>query len=316
MSAIPILDFAISMIFLALIISLFVSWVIDYYASRLNKKGIFLQKMLIRLLGDDESLNWSSRFYRHPMIESLSIKPERLTSNIPPKLFGQVMADLIIEEGRDYSFTQDKETGEIEFSEEVNSERFLNNVKAGLDKIPESDLKRTINLFFEKAEGNTTVFIKSLDDWFEEYTGRIIHGYKRLLRLPMWILGFVIAFAFNIDSVQVTSELWNNAQMRKSIAAAASDFIEKNENLDDVELSKEFFKEYRTSLGLPVGWSYENDKRCALINEGEPSPWTFWFWVFKIFGFIITGMVASFGAPFWYDALQKIVGFKKSIKTE
>ena len=315
MSAIPILDFAISMIFLALIISLFVSWVIDFYASRLNKKGRFLQKMLIRLLGDDESLNWSSRFYRHPMIESLSIKPERLTSNIPPKLFGQVMADLIIEEGRDYSFTQDKETGEVEFSEEVNSNKFLENIKAGLDTIPESDLKRTINLFYEKAEGNVTVFVKSLDDWFDEYTGRIIHGYKRLLRLPMWILGFVVAFAFNIDSVQITSELWNNAQMRKSVAAAASDFIEKNENLDEVELSKEFFEEYRTSLGLPVGWKYEKTKMSTLSSDDEPA-WAFSYWIIKVIGFIITGLVASFGAPFWYDALQKIVGFKKTLKTD
>ncbi|MBK8501011.1 MAG: hypothetical protein IPL46_01755 [Saprospiraceae bacterium] len=49
--------------------------------------------------------------------------------------------------------------------------------------------------------------------------------------------------------------------------------------------------------GLPVGWSKE-------------SPMT----TLKFLGMLITAFAVSFGAPFWYELLQKIVGFKKSIK--
>jgi hypothetical protein len=316
MSAMPILDFAISLIFLALLMSLFVSWAIDYYASQLNKKGRHLQEMLVRLLGSDETINWSARLYRHPMIESLSIKSDRLTSYIPPKLFAEVITDLLVEEGRDYTFMQDKDSGEIEFKEEIDTKNLIDGIKKGLDAIPESDFKRSLKLFFEKSEGDAEAFSQHIIDWYNEYTQRIIHSYKRLLKAPMWVLGVLLAIAFNIDTIQVTNELWNNSQMRTSIAAAASSFVDKYENLDDVEASKEFFESYKTTLELPVGWNYETKKRCILKEKGVEHPWNFTFWLLKIVGFFITGIIASFGAPFWYDALQKITGLKKSIKTE
>lgn len=316
MSAMPILDFAISIIFLALLMSLFVSWVIEYYMSKINKKGRHLQEMLTRLLGSDDEINWSSRLYRHPMIESLSINSSRLTSYIPPTLFAEVICDLIIEEGRDYSFKQNKETGEIEFKEEQGKDNYLESIKAGLDSIPESDFKHALKLFFEKAEGNTDAFTESIIDWYNQYTQRIIYSYKRILKLPMWLLGFIVAFIFNIDAIQITTELWTNAQTRTLVAAAATDFVEKNKDLDNVDLSKEFFESYKSSLGLPVGWELETLKRCKLLKEGVKHPWNIKFILIKLIGFITTGMVVTFGAPFWYDALQKITGLKKSIKTE
>lgn len=305
-----IIEFIIALIFIFLLISLFVSWIIDIYASRLNRKGRFLEKMLIKLLGEDNMANWTSRLYRHPIIESLSYKNNRLTSLIPAELFSQVIADLVIENGRNYSISQNKNTNKIEFKEE-SPNGFMNDIKTGLEQMDESDFKRNIRLFFEKSENDSDKFLKSIESWFNEYMVRVNYTYKRLLKTPLCILGIVVAISFNIDAIRITTELWTDTQLTSNISMAASEFVEQNSNLEDLTLSKEFFEEYKNSLILPVGWKYESNFRKDSPDE---KPKAFNYWLLKIVGFVLTGMIASFGAPFWYDALQKIVGLKKSMK--
>ena len=307
-----IIEFIIAVVFICLLISLFVSWIIDIYANQMNRKGRFLQKMLIKLIGQDDSINWAARLYRHPMIESLSYKSSRLTSYIPSKVFSNVLADLIIEEGRDYSIAQNKETKKVEYKED-SPEGFIPDLKKGIQKMPESDLKRTVKLFLEKSGDDPDKFFSGLEEWFNEYMVRVNHTYKRLLRLPLWILGIMVAVSFNIDAIRITTTLWTDTQMSSNVAAVATEFAEQHPNLDEVKLSKEFFKEYEKSLGLPIGWKYEKEYKNELKQKEESSfGWN--YWLMKILGFVLTGMIASFGAPFWYDALHKIVGLKKSIK--
>jgi len=307
-----ILEFFISLVFIFLLISLFVSWIIDFWASRLNRKGRFLQKMLKKLLGEDELVNWSSRLYKHPLIESLSYINSRLTSLIPAEMFANAIADMIVEEGRNYHFKQNPDTKKVEYHEDP-SLGFMKDIGEGLKKIPESDLKRTVKLLYEKAGDDEKNFLSGLESWYNEYMVRVNHTYKRLLRLPLWVMGIIIAVLFNIDALRLTNELWVDANLRGEVAQAAMEFSKQYESIDSVKVSQEFFEDYRESLKLPVGWKYES-KAIDKLRKEDNTPVDFGYVSLKIIGFLLTGMIASFGAPFWYDALQKIVGLKKSVK--
>ncbi len=142
---------------------------------------------------------------------------------------------------------------------------------------------------------------------------RVNHTYSRLLKLPLWVMGIIVAVSFNIDAIRISTSLWTNTQMTKNVAGAAMVFIEENPTLDESKLTKEFFKEYESTLELPVGWKYEKEYKKKLQQEDETSI-GFYYWLLKLLGFILTGMIASFGASFWYDALNKIVGLKKTVK--
>lgn len=332
-----IIEFAIALIFIVLLLSLFVSWLIDWYASRTNRKGRFLKRMLTIMLGESEGLNWTARLYRHPLIESLSIKYNRITSYIAPRLFAEVLTDLIIEEGKAYSFTQDKKTGKIKYHEKESTDMF-SDLKTGIDSLPESDATRNFKLYFEIAkeatEEKTESFISSIESWYNEYMLRVNHTYKRLLRKPLLITGLVIAILFNIDFIKLSSELWTNTHLQKSIVTLAEEFDNKYSNIEEVEVSKEFFKEYKESIGLPIGWNAELKKELKnpkLIKEFEENSGNFfsvikqvfiylfsgtnWVWtlLLKLLGFFITALVVSFGAPFWFQALHKIINIKKTV---
>ncbi len=301
-----ILEFIIAILFICLLISLFVSWIIDIYATKMNRKGKFLQEMITKLLGQDEITNWAESLYKHPLIKTLSIKTNRLSSYIPPKFFSQVMTDLIISQNKNAS-----EDG----SPENSTEDLMTSIKAGINNMPESDLKQSIHLFLKQSKNESNLFFSKLEDWYNEYMIRVNYSYKRLLKLPLCVLGIIIALAFQIDAIRIASSLWTDTQMRSSVAQAATEFVENNPDLDKTKLSEEFFSAYKASMNLPIGWKYEISyfKELNTKNEGK---FDFIYWIMKIAGLCLTGLIASFGAPFWYDALQKIIGLKKTMKVK
>ena len=58
-------------------------------------------------------------------------------------------------------------------------------------------------------------------------------------------------------------------------------------------------------LGIPFGW---NDEAFNYIQSKKTADDPFWYnWAFVIVGWLISAVATLFGAPFWFDALQKFV---------
>ena len=68
------------------------------------------------------------------------------------------------------------------------------------------------------------------------------------------------------------------------------------------------------ALGLPIGWNW---KSCATPdaprNFRAVPPWG-WDWLFKIFGWLLTAVAVSLGAPFWFDVLNKFMVIRSTVK--
>ena len=87
------------------------------------------------------------------------------------------------------------------------------------------------------------------------------------------------------------------------------------------------------SLGIPIGWSKasapwswvaDNPHECSsgykagsglwsYINSRNNCP-SFWKWAKYLIGIIISGFSLSFGAPFWFDLLMKLVNVRRAGK--
>jgi hypothetical protein len=65
------------------------------------------------------------------------------------------------------------------------------------------------------------------------------------------------------------------------------------------------------SLGLPIGWSH-----VRLSSAGKPA--TGWdvlkFIVISLLGWLMTGVAATLGAPFWFDVLNKVMVIRSTVK--
>jgi len=296
-----ILDFIIAMIFLCLILSLFVSWSVEFYSDKINKKGKLLEKMLSQFMGGEDSVEWTKKLYQHPLIKSLAANDKRLTSYIPPSIFTKAISDIIIN------------SSEANAKGSNTSSDYISLLKEGASQIPDCNFKKTINLFISQSENDKSKLDSMIEDWYDQYMIRVNHTYKRSLKAPLWLSGIVIALFFNIDAIRITSYVWNDTQLQKNIANEASIYVQQNSSLDST-INLDALKKYQSSFGIPLGWdnekTYYNEQ---IVTEQKSKPQYF---IYKILGILLTSIIASFGAPFWYDALRKIIGIKSSLKTQ
>ena len=64
------------------------------------------------------------------------------------------------------------------------------------------------------------------------------------------------------------------------------------------------------ALGIPIGWSadaFETNSRGIPLPSG---------WPLKIIGWLITAFAACLGAPFWFDALNKLMVVRSTVKPQ
>lgn len=131
------------------------------------------------------------------------------------------------------------------------------------------------------AGNDIDAFKTKLKNWFNETNDRATGWYKRKLQLILFWLGFIIAAAFNVDSIQIARFLAKDKDARKDLAnmaiAQASDslryavFIDgkgdtlhsKNVLDSGLAMAKKDIKEANMILG--VGWGLDTlTKKCSI----------------------------------------------------
>jgi len=61
------------------------------------------------------------------------------------------------------------------------------------------------------------------------------------------------------------------------------------------------------SLGLPLGWG--NEERLSFRQGG-------WNYLYYPFGWLLTAIAVSLGAPFWFDLLNKFMVVRSTVKPQ
>jgi hypothetical protein len=165
-----------------------------------------------------------------------------------------------------------------------------------------ADLATIMRILGENAAGDVERLRTAIEEWFDTGMDRVSGWYKRWTQC--WQLGFglVLAVALNVNVVSIANDLWINIPLRSAIVADAVSFAKEPPaalapkspgdssgaapatRLDQAEVRLR-----KSQLGL--GWS-----RWPTRED-----WT------RIPGWLLTALGASFGAPFWFDLLNKIV---------
>jgi hypothetical protein len=137
-------------------------------------------------------------------------------------------------------------------------------------------------------------------------------------------IGLALALIFNLDTVNITRQLWKEPTIRQALVAQADNFelVEGATNITQVP-------GYFDSLAMPVGWTTipSEDPSCSefITADGEMMFWvgnecsllvnvpavndlTGWF--IKLLGFILSAFAARQGAPFWFDLLRKLISLR------
>jgi hypothetical protein len=149
----------------------------------------------------------------------------------------------------------------------------LEQLGRNIEAISDPQLRAMLMCIHARAEGDIDKFQQLVCRWFDNAMERVSGAYKRRATLISFLLALLLAAAFNIDSIHLFRTLWQHP----ALAAAANDP-----------------RAFEALFALPVGWQH------------FPPPLDGRF-LLQVAGWVMTATSAMFGAPFWFDLLQRLV---------
>lgn len=305
-----ILDVAIGMIFVFLLISVICSAVREGIEALMKTRAAYLEYGIRELLHDVEAKGIAGSLYNHPLIRGLfpgkytpggTSKPRfynggaKLPSYIPAENFATALMD-IAARGPDTNAASGAPTS---------TEISLDTIRANIQNINNPAVQRIILAALDSAQGDLNKARAHIMAWFDSGMDRISGWYKRLTQWMIFSIGLAVAIAFNINTFSIVNHLYKNEAARsvlveqaKGISTGPIDSLNHEEALKKLD-----------SLNLPIGWSPQT---APPKNEKLPA----WIaaWIALFFGWLVTALAASMGAPFWFDMLNKVMVIRSTVK--
>jgi hypothetical protein len=150
-----------------------------------------------------------------------------------------------------------------------------------------------------------------IEKWFNDTMDRTSGWYKRRSQACLLIIGMILAFACNLNTIAVARWLWHDDASRQAAITAASTYVQqhpvekdKDPNTKAPPLSDAAASganivaaDYQISaLHYPVGW-------YGVLRTDISVYWILSY----VFGALITALAISMGSTFWFDAVQNLL---------
>ena len=157
---------------------------------------------------------------------------------------------------------------------------------AMLAEIGDDQLRHALQTLLAAADGDTARFRLAVGTWFDDSMERLSGWYKRQTQLIAFLVGLVAAAMLNADPIRISNTLWHQTALAASLAHAVAG--------DPGNLTTVIDKLDASSLIGWNGWVYGS----------------FWAFITMVGGWLLAAAASLFGAPFWFDALQRIVSIR------
>jgi hypothetical protein len=273
-----IFDVVFGLVSVFLAISLFTSALTEAVSTILNLRARTLLSGVKQLLNDDKFDGLALELYNHALINPLSdgaaksgATPAVKPSYIPSHDFALALID-----------TMQRAAGQAPTLEQ------------SIDKVSDPQIKTTLQTLYRRADGRIDLFRDQIASWFDNAMDRLSGVYKRRTKLISFLLALFVAALLNADPIHLVDTLWQ----RPALAA----------QLAKLELPTTIDRDHPESEALPlvrqiegagplVGWSgFVYDTRAHGTGLA-----------LMLSGWLIAAGAALFGAPFWFDVLQRFV---------
>lgn len=146
-----------------------------------------------------------------------------------------------------------------------------------IDCVRDPQLRTALAGIYQRTGGNLAAFQDGVAGWFDSAMERVSGAYKRRSLLVSLLLSLLFAIVFNIDSIHLFGALWQHPALAAQIVAAPARVDQHTIDL---------------LLTLPIGWT-----RFPPVFDQA--------FLLQAAGWVLTASTALFGAPFWFDMLQR-----------
>ncbi len=169
-------------------------------------------------------------------------------------------------------------------------------------------------LIYRDSGRNLTTFKQLLEGWFDDMMNHARDWYKKWTARIAFFLGLIIAVTFNLDSMHMGKLILRNDG---EVARALADDIRTHADTLGINnrsepIANEVSEANTTSNEQLEEYNKVLEKYSLIPNSYQnfdDSPWL------TILGWILTAIAVSFGAPFWFDLLNKFMRFRAAAGT-
>ncbi len=304
MSLSDIIAIALGLAFTYALLSLLVSAAKEAIAGILGTRAASFRSALVKLLDTSNSgrpglASLADRVYGHALVAGSSLTSA--PSYVPARNFTLALIDVLANGSQSPPITA---------------------VQTAVAGLPPGPIREALKALATEAGGNLDTLKASIDKWFDDAMDRLSGNYKRWSQLILFVIGLCLAAALNVDTLKIVSTLEHDSNLRGALAdqaiLAAKGADQANKPIDDI--AKEI-----AALPIPMGWTFCADAAAPVVGEPPCAnvarvPLTHAILladknnprelVSIIFGWLLTGIAISFGAPFWFDLLNQLANLR------
>lgn len=289
------------------------------------------------------------KFYAHPIIKNYG---ENALYNKPSYLSSENFATILIDTIKNLDPANELVKADFALIEKTilqySKPAAATGGKAAASPVIDEDTFKILHYHLNESAGSLDIFTQRLEQWFNDSMDKVSEWYKRTTHVWLFCIGMLLALVLNIDSIQLSTYLSKNrktAEQLAEIAAAAASNPAYNPSSDS-GLSKEVIQVLRTQNDsvttlLGLGWGDYGRKDTAFIHRLQKHKPAFLanvsltdsipdalyekhgfylktYYIYTrlnwthFFGFFITAIAISLGAPFWFDLLNRVMNLRSA----
>lgn len=133
---------------------------------------------------------------------------------------------------------------------------------------------------YDRAGKDVALFQKRIAAWFDASMDRLSGVYKRRTQWWSFWIALGLAALLNVDAIGLAKQLWVDPAISGNAAG--------------IKTTPDYQSAFAVwASSFPFGWALP-----------KASPWA---WPIMAFGWFLTACATIFGAPFWFDTLQRFV---------
>ncbi len=340
----PILDVAIGMAFIFLLLSLIASAIQELLSSLVESRSANLYNGIRSLLSGDTEL--LKRLYSHGLIAGLYKNPAQDFAGLGRSSFRRLRLALqpVVGIARiapppEDEFTADPlllpayipaRTFALALMDLLNPSRasgwdLMPSVRETLQAQPEPGRAAVaLQALSLRAGDDEGAFQGYLEDWYNDAMDRVSGWYKQHVQHMLLVVAVLLSVIFNVDAIRVGRSLWIEPSLRQALTSAADAYVRQppeanlppRSSLDypgqRFRSTVDAFDQVSDSLHLPVGWhrtlpAYWSSLRRPNWGMARSA-------LQAVAGWLITAFALSFGAPFWFDTLNRFMIVRGTVK--
>ncbi len=302
------------------LVALICSALTEWISAILERRSQMLWEGIDKLVGARLRADLCS----HPLVQGLVRKPkwfDRLTdafidrsrpSYVPTKTFVTALLDVLGARASDPALTEQIPAPTAAGKMPVTVADVEQAIQAA--HIPET-YQQALLALVRDAAGDVAAAKKNIGDWFDAGMERVSGWYKRWSQLVLLAVSILVAVFLGVDSLEIAKRLWSDPVLREATADVAQKYVEEHSKpaplsdgtgsattLDQTKATIKELQELRSEI---------EDLSLPLFPPGRITRSQF---CEHFLGFLLTGIAASLGAPFWFELLNKLVNLRSTGK--